>query len=649
MYFENTFTPMMVGNMWVRNRLVVPAMDSAMFLDDGSVSQRTFDYYGKRADGGYGIVILEIASIDSRGMGMPGEPRLYDDSCIPGLTKLADRIHQGGARAVVQLHHAGRETTSPMIGGQQPVGPSSIPSTVYREQVHEMTTEEVYQMIDSYVKGAERCYKAGFDGVEIHAAHGYMGLQFLSPRTNKRIDEFGGDYEGRAYFLKLIIEGVRKTCGPDFAIITRIDSIENRIGGMVENDSVVLARLLEAYGTDALNVSAGTYSAWDTIVPPPAVDVAWNWHAARRIREAVDIPVMVAGRFTSPYVIEQAIERGDTDFVCTGRQSIADPEFPNKMMSGAVADIIPCISCTQRCMSFNDHSSLQEGDWGISCMLNPMSNNRADVRYGPATNPKKVLVIGAGIAGMEAAQIAADRGHHVTVIEKSGADKVGGQFLIAAYPPYKQDLTRAIRYYKHMCDKNDVSFRFNTKATDELIRNEAPDVLIIATGAIPIKPGISGIDDPKVVQANDVLLGNVILGNNALVLGGGLVGVETAEFCRDFCERVAVVEMMHQIAPELYMTVRDHLLRRFKQEDIEIFANTKVQKIEGGTVYADRDEKEIEFKGYDNIVLAMGSKENQPFKVPESLAKEVYIIGDAKKARSAVEAIYEAARVAMKI
>ncbi len=649
MYFENTFSPIIVGNMWVRNRLVVPAMDSAMFEDDGSVSQRTCDYYGKRADGGYGIVIIEIASIDSRGMGMPGEPRLYEDSCIPGLTKLANRIHQGGARAVVQLHHAGRETTSPMIGGQQPVAPSSIPSTVYREQVHEMTTEEVYQMIGSYVKAAERCFKAGFDGVEIHAAHGYMGLQFFSPRTNKRIDEFGGDYEGRAYFLKLIIEGIRKTCGPDFAILTRIDSIEDRIGGMVENDAVVLARLLEEYGTDALNVSAGTYSAWDTIVPPPATDVAWNWHAARRIREAVDIPVMVAGRFTSPYVIEQAIERGDTDFVCTGRQSITDPEFPNKMMAGAVADIIPCISCTQRCMSFNDHDTLQEGDWGVSCMLNPMSNNRADIRYGPTASPKKVVVIGAGIAGMEAAQIAADRGHHVTLIEKSGPNKVGGQFLIAAYPPYKQDLTRAIRYYKHMCDKNGVSFRFNTEATAELIKKEAPDVLIIATGATPIKPRISGIDDPKVAQANDVLLGNAILGNSAIVLGGGLVGVETAEFCRDFCERVAVVEMMPQIAPELYMTVRDHLLRRFKQQDIEIFANTKVQKIEGGTVYADRDGEEIEFKGYDNIVLAMGSIADQPFKDPESLAKEVYIIGDAKKARTAVQAIYEAARVAIKI
>lgn len=649
MYFENTFSPMMIGNMWVRNRLVVPAMDSAMFEDDGSVSQRTCDYYGKRADGGFGMVILEIAAIDNRGMGMPGEPRLYEDSCIPGLKRLADRIHVGGARAIVQLHHAGRETTAPMIGNQTPVGPSSIPSTVYREAVHEMTTEEVYQMIENYICAASRCLEAGFDGVELHSAHGYMGLQFFSPRTNKRTDEFGGGYEGRSLFHKLIIEGIREICGDGFAIIVRIDSIEARTGGVTENDAIVFARLLEQYGADALNVSAGTYSAFEVIVPPPAREVAWNWHAARRIGEAVGIPVMIAGRFTSPQVIEQTIERGDADFVCLGRQSIADPDFPNKMMAGSIDDIIPCISCTQRCMTFNDHTTLQEGDWGISCMLNPLSNNRADIRFGPAAPPKKVLVIGAGIAGMEAAQIASQRGHDVILIEKNAPDKVGGQFLIAAYPPFKQELIRAIRYYRHMCVKNGVSMRFHTEATPELIRTEAPDVLIIATGAVPITPDIPGIDDKKVVQANDVLLGKVLLTGSALVIGGGMVGVETAEFCRDYCERVTVVEMLHDICGDMYMTVRDDMLRRFKEENIAIFTNTKVTEIKNGVVFAKCGDKDAKFDDCDHIILALGSKAVQPFANPESLAKEVYIIGDAKEARTAVEAIYEGARIAMKI
>ena len=272
---------------------------------------------------------------------------------------------------------------------ETPTAPSSIPSPVYREPVNEYTTEQVYELVDAYIQSSVRCKKAGFDGVEFHSAHGYMGLQFMSPRTNKRIDEFGGGLSGRSYFHKLIIEGIRRECGEDFAIIVRMDSFEGRIGGLDETESIVFARLLESYGADALNVSAGTYAAWDVIVPPADFGQGWNWRITRRIREAVDIPVMLAGRFADPYAVELAIERGDTDFVCLGRQSIADPEYPNKMAGGDLQDIVPCLGCTQRCMSFNDHDSLQEGDWGVSCMLNPMSNNRKEVQYSPTENPKQ--------------------------------------------------------------------------------------------------------------------------------------------------------------------------------------------------------------------------------------------------------------------
>ncbi|SCP98219.1 NAD(P)/FAD-dependent oxidoreductase [Anaerobium acetethylicum] len=648
MNFESTFKPMYIGKMLVKNRLVVPAMDSAMCEMDGKIEKMACDYYGARAKGGFGIVITEIAAVDDKATGMPGEPRLYSDEYLPGLTRLANAIHTGGAKAIVQLHHAGRETASAMIG-QTAVGPSSIPSVVYREPVNEYTTEQVYELIDSYIDSSVRCKKAGFDGIEFHSAHGYMGLQFMSPRTNKRIDEFGGGVEGRSYFHKLIIEGIRKACGEEFAIIVRMDSIEARVGGIEENEAVVFARLLESYGADALNISAGTYAAWDTIVPTPDMPQGWNWHGTRRIREAVKVPVMAAGRYSDPFVIEQSIERGDTDFVCLGRQSIADPEFPNKMAGGDLADIVPCIGCTQRCMSFNDHDSLQEGDWGVSCMLNPMSNNRKDVQYDMAEESKKVMIIGAGVAGMEAAWIAAERGHDVTIYEKNDESKVGGQFLIAAYPPFKQDLTRPIRYYKHMCKKNGVKMVFNTNVDTEFIKSVKPDVLVVATGATPFKLNIPGSDAPNVYQANDVLVGKSILGNSALVIGGGMVGVETAEFCQDYCARVAVVEMRDDIAMDLYMTVRDSLLRRFKQEGIEIYRKTCVSRIEGNTVYAEQDGKEIVLDGFDNIIFAVGSKPEVQFEDVESLADQVFVIGDAKKARSAVEAIYEGARVGMSI
>jgi 2,4-dienoyl-CoA reductase-like NADH-dependent reductase (Old Yellow Enzyme family)/thioredoxin reductase len=648
MNFQSTFSPMYIGKMLVKNRLVVPAMDSAMCEDDGTIKKMACDYYGARAKGGFGIVITEIAAVDERATGMPGEPRLYSDEYIPGLKKLANAIHTGGAKAIVQLHHAGRETTAAMIG-QTPTAPSSIPSPVYREPVNEYTTEQVYELVDSYIQSSVRCKKAGFDGIEFHSAHGYMGLQFMSPRTNKRIDEFGGGLSGRSYFHKLIIEGIRRECGEDFAIIVRMDSFEGRIGGLDETESIVFARLLESYGADALNVSAGTYAAWDVIVPPADFGQGWNWRITRRIREAVEIPVMLAGRFADPYAVELAIERGDTDFVCLGRQSIADPEYPNKMAGGDLQDIVPCLGCTQRCMSFNDHDSLQEGDWGVSCMLNPMSNNRKEVQYSPTENPKKVMVIGAGVAGMEAAWIAAERGHEVTLYEKNGENKVGGQFLIAAYPPFKQNLTEAIRYYKHMCEKNGVKMVYHKEVDTAFIKSENPDVLIVATGAVPFKLNIPGSDAPNVYQANDVLVGKSILGNSALVIGGGMVGCETAEFCKDYCEKVALVEMKDDVAVDLYMTVRGRLLKRLEEEEVSIYTNTKVSKIEGTKVFAEKDGQELVLDGFDNIIFAVGSKSEEQFENVEDLANEVYVIGDAKKARTAVEAIYEGARVGMSI
>ena len=565
MNYEWTFKPIYIGKMHVKNRLVVPAMDSAMCEEDGTIGEMACDYYGSRARGGFGIVITEIAAVDERGPGMPGQPKVYSDEYLPGMKMLAEAIKSEGAAAIVQLHHAGRETTSAMIG-QTPTAPSSIPSVVYREKVNEYTTEQVYELVDSYIQAAVRCKEAGFDGIEFHSAHGYMGLQFFSPRTNKRIDEFGGGIEGRSYFHKLIIEGIRRECGDDFVIIVRLDSVEGRAGGVEEVEAVAFARLVESFGADAINVSAGTYAAWDVIVPPPSYEQGWNWRICRRIKESVDIPVMLAGSLRDPVVIEQLIKYGDTDFVCLGRQSIADPEFPNKLERGEVDDIVPCVGCTQRCMSFNDHDSLQEGDWGISCIFNPMSNNRKDVQYGPTDNPKKVMVIGAGVGGLEAAWIAAERGHDVTLYEKNDESKVGGQFLVAAYPPYKQELIKPIKHYKHMCEKYGVKMVYNKEVDTKFIKEQKPDVLIVATGAVPFKLDIPGKDNDNVYMANDVLVGNQILANSALVIGGGMVGVETAEFCKDYCERVAVVEMQSEIATDIYMTVRDDLIKRFKKK-----------------------------------------------------------------------------------
>lgn len=647
MNFSNTFTPYKIGNLMIKNRLTVPAMDSGVFSPEGYVAQSTLDYYGARAAGGFGLIIIEIAAVEKRGVGMPHEPNVWSDDAIEGLTKLANCIKNKGARTIVQLHHAGRETVSAMAG--EPIAaPSSVPCPTNRETPHEFTTQEVYDLIRHYVEAAVRCRKAGFDGVEIHAAHGYMGGQFLSPRSNKRVDEFGGGLDGRAYFMKLVAEGIREACGDDFVITARISSRENRIGGLEIEESVVFAQMLEDYGYDALHISAGTYETWQTIVPPSSWQSGWNLGAARRIKEAVDIPVISVGLFHDPYTIETALKRGDCDAVSLGRQSICDPDFPNKMYAGVIEDIIPCLGCTQRCMEFNYPENLMPGDWGVGCMLNPESSHRADRLLTPTDRPKNVVVVGAGPAGLATAYMAAGRGHKVTLLEKNPASRVGGQFLIAAYPPFKQGLTKAIRYQLHMCRKNGVDLRFDTEADPDMIRELHPDVLVMATGAQPLVPEIKGIHDTGVVLANDVLLGSPVLKSSALIIGGGEVGVETAEYATDYCTKVSIVEMLPELAEKLYLTVRNDLLKRLKEEEVDVHCNTKVLEFIPGGVIAECGGERITLDGYDHVILALGSRSYVPFD-PEGLAPEVYTVGDAVKARDAKWAIYEGYRTAQKI
>lgn len=647
MNFSNAFTPYKIGNLMIKNRLTVPAMDSGVFSPEGYVAQSTLDYYGARAAGGFGLIIIEIAAVEKRGVGMPHEPNVWSDDAIEGLTKLANCIKNKGARTIVQLHHAGRETVSAMAG--EPIAaPSSVPCPTNRETPHEFTTQEVYDLIRHYVEAAVRCRKAGFDGVEIHAAHGYMGGQFLSPRSNKRVDEFGGGLDGRAYFMKLVAEGIREACGDDFVITARISSRENRIGGLEIEESVVFAQMLEDYGYDALHISAGTYETWQTIVPPSSWQSGWNLGAARRIKEAVDIPVISVGLFHDPYTIETALKRGDCDAVSLGRQSICDPDFPNKMYAGVIEDIIPCLGCTQRCMEFNYPENLMPGDWGVGCMLNPESSHRADRLLTPTDHPKNVVVVGAGPAGLATAYMAAGRGHKVTLLEKNPASRVGGQFLIAAYPPFKQGLTKAIRYQLHMCRKNGVDLRFDTEADPDMIRELHPDVLVMATGAQPLVPEIKGIHDTGVVLANDVLLGSPVLKSSALIIGGGEVGVETAEYATDYCTKVSIVEMLPELAEKLYLTVRNDLLKRLKEEEVDVHCNTKVLEFIPGGVIAECGGERITLDGYDHVILALGSRSYVPFD-PEGMAPEIYTVGDAVKARDAKWAIYEGYRTAQKI
>ncbi|MCF0109394.1 MAG: FAD-dependent oxidoreductase, partial [Erysipelotrichaceae bacterium] len=356
-------------------------------------------------------------------------------------------------------------------------------------------------------------------------------------------------------------------------------------------------------------------------------------------------PVFSVGLFHDPYTIETAIKRGDCDAVSLGRQSIADPAFPNKVVGGAEDDIIPCIGCTQRCMEFNYPENLMPGDWGVGCMYNPQSSHRADRMLTQTAEPKNVVVVGAGPGGMTAAWMSAFRGHNVTLIEKEDKLHAGGQLRIGAFPPFKQPLTREIRYMLRQCEKNGVNMMWNTEATPELIKGLNPDVVIMATGATPLVPNIPGLKETGVVLANDVLQGTPVLKQSCLIIGGGEVGAETAEFATDYCSRVAIVEMLPEIVPTLYLTVRNAMLQRIKEEEVEVHTNTKVLEFVPGGAKVECNGEQFVLDGFDTVILALGSRPHVPFDA-EGLAKEVYTIGDAEAVKDAKWAIYKAYTVA---
>jgi 2,4-dienoyl-CoA reductase-like NADH-dependent reductase (Old Yellow Enzyme family)/thioredoxin reductase len=624
-------------------------MSSEMGGPDGFINDRAIDYYEARAKGGFAMVTTEYIAVQAVGKAITNQPMINDDKYIPGLSRLTHAIKRHGCRAMIQLQHSGRQTGT-YVTQQQQVAPSVIVDPTYRQQPRELTTEEVYKIVEDFIKGAVRAKKAGFDIVELHAAHGYLLNQFLSPNLNKRIDEFGGGIDGRTYIVKLIIEGIKRECGADYPISVRCDTWEGSTGGYTENMALVYAKMFEEFGADAFHVSAGNPSTVDYVCPPSDFPPAWNLEMTKKLKSILGIPVLTVGGYSNPQVMQMVISNNYADIITVGRQSIADPEFPNKLFSKRFEEIIPCMGCNARCNSFHNAELEAIGDYGISCAANPFSPNRPELRMKPADKIKNIMVVGAGPGGLEAAWVAASRGHNVELYEKNPANMAGGQFLIASYPPYKQGITGVLRHYLYMCKEHGVNMIFDTEVDENLIAQKKPDVLIIATGAKPICPNFKGSDKATVAQANDVLTGKVVLNGRVLIVGGGQVGLETADFCTNYCQKVTIAEMLPQVGNGMNGGVLMSMLRRFRQGGIvDIHTNTKISELTADGAICDCCGANVEFKGYDSIIYAMGSSAFNPFENYNKLAKEVYIIGDANTARSATEAFFEAAKVAVSI
>lgn len=642
MRFKNVLSPIKIGNLTVKNRFVVPAMGSGLPNQDGTISRRSIDYYAARAKGGFGLIISEFTCVDPEGMAFPGQALIWDDSFIPSHKNLTDAVHENGGLIFCQLHHAGRETTSTFTQ-KQPVSASPIPSPTYKEIPRELSTEEVYQLIEKFAQAAYRAKQAGYDGVELHGAHQYMIAQFMSPYSNKRNDEFGGNFENRMRFATEIIKAIKEKCGADFPTGIRISAIEPVASGKRLKESRAEAKALEEAGADFINVSYGGYGVNQKTLAPQAIEPGYNADNAAYIKKILNVPVIVAGRINDPYIAEEIIASGSADLVALGRSSLADPEFPKKTAEGRIEEIIPCVACLQRCAG---KPARNETEGGVSCTYNPFTGKEGLWKIEPAEKPKKIAVVGAGPAGLETAWIAAKRGHSVTVFEKN--HKPGGQMIAGAIPPHKQELSMAVRSYWVLGKKYGVDFRFGVEATADMVKDF--DEVVLATGGVPARPLIAGLQDGNVVDATEVLEGKAFVGQNVLIVGGGLVGAETAEFLGENGRQVTIMEMLSEIASDLHIDVKIMLMERLNRYGVKILTNAKIVSFAGNKVKYEKDGKVSVLDGFDNIILALGTKAFNPLeKDLANTGVPVHVIGDAKEPGNITDAVYEAAKLAITI
>lgn len=640
MKFKSMFTPIQIGPITVPNRFVVSPMGNNFANTDGSMSDRSLNYYNKRAQGGFGLITFEATVVYKEAKGGPRKPCLFDDSTIDSFKRVIDACHESGAKISIQLQHAGPEGNAG-VAGYPLKSASSIPSALGRDIPETMSTEEIYKLIEAYGDAALRAKKAGADAVEVHCAHGYLINSFISPRTNKRVDEFGGNFENRMRLPRLVIENIRKKVGNSMAIICRINSSDEVAGGLDIHDSSVIAAYLEDCGVDALHVSRAVHLKDEYMWAPTVVHAGFNAELVTEIKKAVNIPVIIVGRFTEPHYAEILVREGRCDLVAFGRQSLADPETPNKAKEGRLDDLIPCIACLQGCVR-----NMYKGD-PITCLVNPLLGREDELKI--VDTNKKVIVVGSGVGGMLAAWVCAKRGHYVNLYESSNT--LGGQMRLASYPPGKGDITNMVRSYINKCEKYGVKINLNTEVTPELIKNENPDAVVIATGAKPLVLPIKGINDSGLVHAVDVLEGNEVCGKKVLVVGGGMVGSETAAFLGELGHDVSVVELRDEIGADVISEHRKYLMKDFEEYKIKTITGAKVARFfEGGVSYSVTDGMEQSIEGFDTVVLAMGSRNYDPLSEEvKKILEDVYVVGDAFKARRALDATAEALEVALSI
>ena len=657
--FEHLLQPIKVGTMTLRNRMVQAPMGTNLAAIDGTVTDSIINYYAARADGGIGMIIVECVTPELRGKCIPGQLELSSIRFIPGLSRLANAVHAGGAKIALQLTHAGW-FGSEKITGMKPYTPSGVPTVLLPdEKPMEMTIDEIHELVQKYAMSAYWARLAGFDAVELHGAHSYMPQQFLSRYTNRRTDEYGGSLENRARFGLEVIRAMKKTAGADFNVIYRSSAEEYCKDGLTLEETTQFARWAEEAGADAIHVSAGCFDCRvesfrnvsagkespagknlsegiSTIVwvPPMYVPRGNMVRLAEATKKRVSIPVIaVCG--ISPELGEEVIASGKADLVAIGRQSIADPDYPNKVIAGKPEEIRRCIRCNECLNTAITYRSL-------ACAVNAAAGKEGKpfVKLVPVKKPRKVMIVGGGPGGMEAARVAALRGHKVTLYEKD--KELGGMMRYSSVPEFKQDIRDFLQYQKHQLNECGVSVVTGTKVTTKLVQSEKPDVVIVASGARQSRPQIDGINDTGIYDAIDVLGGKIPQGKRVIVCGAGLIGVEVAMYLAESHQKkVVLVDMLPTVAPEEMQFTQWLLQSRLVEDEVDVRVNHCINRINPKSIRCTLEGADKSIEG-DAVVVAMGMTADQTlYNELMKLPVEVLAVGDAVKARKIIDAVHE--------
>jgi 2,4-dienoyl-CoA reductase-like NADH-dependent reductase (Old Yellow Enzyme family)/thioredoxin reductase len=634
-FLEHLFSPVKLGEMTLNNRLVLPPMSINFGVDEqGFVTRQHWEYLKARARHGPGMIVVGGGAVHKSGLDLPRMPRVWHDRFTGRLSRLVEELSAYESRLGMQLLHGGRQAYL-----AEKVAPSPLPSLgVVKEVPRELSRDEIQDLVLAHAQAAGRCKQAGFDFVEIHAAHGYLISEFLAPLSNLRQDDYGGDFTGRTRFLLEILSAIKQETGNDYPVGVRINGEDYIENGWDLRQCLMLAPILERAGADWLHISAGIYDSFPITIPSMYAKHGCFVHLAKAVKQTVKIPVICVGRIKDPRQADQIIARGDADLVAMGRAQLADPALAEKARQQKFDRIRPCIGCCKGCI--DRALALEES----TCVMNPeVSREYILGELKPATQSRKIVIIGAGPAGLACARLAALRGHRVTILEEQA--QAGGLARVAALAPGRGEINDMIQYYLAENKRLGVDLRLGATINQNTVLSLTPDKIVLTTGSLPAMPQIQGLFDTEMEMHTvlDAFEPAAPLGDNVLILGGGVAALTLADYLAQNSRRVVILNRFDHYAPEISANDRTYLRESLKRPEICLYKNVVIKKFfDTGLMFEAQGQRHL-LEDFTDLVLAEGMKSMlEAAREVENLGAEVFIIGDAKSPRTLLDSQTEA-------